>query len=488
LSKVVKLGIFGSMGLVVLALLIWRIEDIHPFQSQAGRRMSAVFDSVAGLDDKAAVRIAGVRIGRVDGVDLVGRRAKVNLRLEKPVGLTRGTYAKISNLGLLGEKYVELVPGPDGAPPLPNHAVLSGYTPPSFDDAMVKLQNIGESIQGITKQLGGGPGGGGINRLLDSLELTSDEIRALVVENRAQVASTVANFDSVSGTLARELPRLANEMSRTVNQISDLVAENKGDVSASLANARQLTAKLQTSVDNLNEITGKIASGEGTVGKLVNRNEAYDKVVGTLDSIKGGVETLSSTLGAAQRFKLDLDLQTYKLSGSNSQSGLRVDIDPSDKKHLYRVGIASTPAGKSRTKTQQITFIGPDGGSSSETIRTVTNENSYVGTGLFGYKGPYGALLWAGVIENTGGAAIDYPLFGRRGLVSFEAFDFAHQDLRNNPHLRLTGRWQFAPNLYLVGGYDDPLEKQFRSLFLGAGLRWSDDNLKYLLGAAASKF
>jgi phospholipid/cholesterol/gamma-HCH transport system substrate-binding protein len=487
LNQVVKLGIFGTIGLAILALLIWRIEDIHPFARQGGRRLAAVFDSVAGLDDKAAVRIAGVRIGRVDGVDLVGRRAKVGMRLEKPIVLTQGTYAKISSLGLLGEKYVELVPGPDGAPPLGRDAVLPGRTTPSFDDAMAKLESIGDSIQGVTGQLSGGAGGGAINRLLTNLEATSDEIRGLIAENRATVGATVANFDSVSATLARELPRLAGEMSRTVNQISALVADNRENVAASIGNVRDLTARLQTSVDNLNAITGKIASGEGTVGKLVNKNEAYDKVVSTLDSIKGGVDTLSGTLGAAQRFKLDLDLQAYKLSGSQSQSSFRLDIDPSDKKHLYRVGIANTPLGKTRTKTQQITFIAPDGASTTETIETFTTENSYVGTGLFGYKGPYGSRLWAGIIENTGGAAIDYP-FLRRGLVSFEAFDFSHQDQRNNPHLRLTGRWQFAPNLYLVGGYDDPLERQFRSLFLGAGIRWSDDNLKYLLGAAASRF
>ncbi len=484
MSQVVKLGVFGSIGLVVLALLIWRIEDIHPFQRQAGRKISAVFDSVAGLDDKASVRIAGVRIGRVDGVDLLGRRARVGIRLEKPVTLTEGTYAKISNLGLLGEKYVELVPGPDGAPVLGRDAILPGRTPPSFDDAMAKLESIGDSIQGITGQLGGGAGGGGINRLLNSLEATSDEIRALVAENRATIGSTVTHFDALSGTLARELPRLAGEMSRTVTQISEILAENKGNVSASIANARELTTRLQTSVDNLNAITGKIASGEGTVGKLVNKNEAYDKVVGTLDSIKGGVETLSSTLGAAQKFKLDLDLQSFRLNAGQSRSGLSIDVDPSDGKHLYRIGVASTPDGRRTTKTQDITFTGPDGASTSETITTFSSENTYVLSGLFGYKGPYDTRLWAGVIENTGGGAIDYPLFGRRGLLSFEAFDFNREE-KKKPHLRLSGRYRFAPNLYLIGGYDDPLET--KSLFLGAGIRWNDDNLKYILGAAAGK-
>jgi phospholipid/cholesterol/gamma-HCH transport system substrate-binding protein len=68
--------------------------------------------------------------------------------------------------------------------------------------------------------------------------------------------------------------------------------------------------------------------------------------------------------------------------------------------------------------------------------------------------------------------------------LSFEAFDFS-RPLNQRAHLRLTGKWQLHPNLYVIGGYDDPLEQ--RSFFLGAGIRWKDDNLKYLLGSA-SKF
>jgi phospholipid/cholesterol/gamma-HCH transport system substrate-binding protein len=42
------------------------------------------------------------------------------------------------------------------------------------------------------------------------------------------------------------------------------------------------------------------------------------------------------------------------------------------------------------------------------------------------------------------------------------------------------------PNIYLLGGYDDPLESEFESVFFGAGIRWKDDDLKYLLGSLPS--
>jgi phospholipid/cholesterol/gamma-HCH transport system substrate-binding protein len=479
MGQAVKVGIFATFCLVVLAVLIWKIEDINPF-TQKGMRIGARFDTVAGLDDKASVRLAGVKVGKVDGIGLEGRRAHVSLLLDRPLPLTAGTTARISNMGLLGDKYVELVPGPPGAPLLPPGAVIEGRTPPSFDQAMEKLNSIGDSIQKVTGTLAGGDVGGSINRLVADLQATSAEIRALVAENRANVADTVRNFDRVGATLSRELPRIADQMNRALAEIHDVVAENRGDLSASMGNIREVTGKLQTSVDNLNKISDKIARGEGTIGKLVNSEEAYNGVVSTLDSIKGGVDTLAGTLGAIRRFRIDLDLQAAALQHGDSLSSLHLDIDPQDGKHLYRAGLSLAPEGKRHDKTQAITITDPDGTTHTTTVRTLTTETEYNATGLFGFHGPRDVRLWAGVIEGHGGAQVEYPLFDHRFWLSFEAFDF-NRPQNQAAHLRLTGRWQLHPNLYLVAGSDDPLERD--SLFVGGGIRWTDDNLKYLLGS-----
>jgi phospholipid/cholesterol/gamma-HCH transport system substrate-binding protein len=480
MSQAVKVGLFATVCLIVLAVLIWKIEDINPFTKEA-KTVDAVFDSVAGLDDKATVRVAGVRVGRVQAVGLDGRRARVTLLLEQPVALTEGSYARIANLGLLGEKYIELIPGPMDAPPLPPGVVLPGKTPPTIDEAIAKINDIGTSIQQVTGSISGANLGESLNKLISEFELTSREIRLVVAENRANVAATLANANQASATLARELPRLAGQMDRTLQQIETLIAGNKGNVSDSLSNIREVTDRLQTSVDNFNQISGKIASGQGTIGKLVNDEKAYDEVLSTLDSIQGGVESLSGTLGAINKFKIDLDMQGYYLPDQDgSQTNFLVDIDPQDNQRLYRAGLASPPGGKRKEKTQTVTVTNPDGTSEVTTINTVTNERTYAATGLFGYRGPRDVRLFAGLIENAGGAQVEVPVFQDRFLVSFEAFDFNRpQDL--SPHLRLTGRWRFHPNLYVVGGYDDFLEND--SFFLGGGIRWNDENIKYLAGA-----
>ena len=493
MKSLVKVGVFATVCLVILALLIWQIEDWNPFVKQ-GQRIDAVFDSVAGLDDKASVRVAGVRVGEVDGVGLQGNRARITLRLDKPLPLTVGTTARIANLGLLGEKYVELIPGPPDAPPLPPGTVLVGSTPPSIDDAMAKLSDIGESIQKVTGQLTGSNFAGNLDRLVTDIQLTSAEIRALVAENRANVASSIRNFDQMGSTLARELPRLADNMNRTLDQLTAVIDENRGDLNTSMGNVRELTEKLQTSADNLNRISSQIASGQGTLGKLINDETAYNEVISTLDSIQGGVETLSGTLGGINKFKIDLDMNGYYLpsledsdSEGLSQAGFRLDIDPQDNIRLYRAGVSSTPFGKRREREQTITVTGPDGVPFQTTVNTITQDRTYAFTGLFGLRTPQDLRLYAGLIENTGGAQVEYPLpiLDRRLWLSAEAFDFSRPgDLA--PHLRLMGRYQFHPNLYLLGGYDDPLEEG--SFFLGGGIRWTDENIKYLLGLAGSAF
>ena len=142
MSSSVKVGIFFTVALALLAALILRIEDWNLFGPK-GKRIDALFETVVGLDDKSAVRVAGVRVGRVDGIrlDPSGRSARVTLLIETELTLTEGALATIANQGMLGDKFVELDPGPAGAPPLAPGALLPGKSAIGFDQAMAKIES-----------------------------------------------------------------------------------------------------------------------------------------------------------------------------------------------------------------------------------------------------------------------------------------------------------------------------------------------------------
>ncbi len=367
--------------------------------------------------------------------------------------------------------------------------MLPGATTPTFDDAMAKLSEIGDSIQGITGSFAGEGGGESLGRLIENLEATTVEIRALVAANRAQVDSTIRNFESVSATLARELPVLTAQAQALVGQIEAVIAENRAQLAGSMENIEALTTDLRSSVDRTStQISGKIASGEGTIGKLVNSEEAHDELVSTLDSIQGGVEALTDTLGRVNRLKLDLGLEGGYLQDREdwlTTFGVTLDPNAEDDNKIYRVAVSTTPAGNLTEKTVRETITLPDGTTQTTLRETVVSEDKAVFSALLGVRLDNGARLWGGVIEEELGVEVEYPFFDRRAWLGLQAFDFSREPDRE-PHLRLSGRFYVHPNAYIWGGYDDPLESDFDALFLGGGITWNDDNLKYLLGSVPS--
>ncbi|MEO8587077.1 MAG: MCE family protein, partial [Acidobacteriota bacterium] len=109
MTTTAKIGAFFVVVLVALGVLILKIEDIHFGKKARTVSADAHFKDVAGLDDKSAVRIAGVRVGKVDGISLrPDGTALAHLALDPNVELHQGAIAQVRSLGMLGDKYVEL--------------------------------------------------------------------------------------------------------------------------------------------------------------------------------------------------------------------------------------------------------------------------------------------------------------------------------------------------------------------------------------------
>ena len=482
MSQALKVGIFGVIALVVLAYLILQVEQWSPFAPE-GVRYQAAFDSVAGLDDKASVRVAGVVVGRVDGVGLgEDGRALVTLLLVQPVELREGASARIANLGILGDKFVLLDAGPAGAAILPPGTVLPGESPVSFDDALAKLNGLAGSLEESFTSIAGGGQESAIRRLLDSLEATSNEIGLLVADNRGQISDTVGHFAEVSATLSRELPRLADQMERVLAEIEGVVGDNRGDLRETMTQVRDATDGIRVSIDNLNEISGRLARGEGTVGKLLTSEETHDQLLSTMGTIESGVQELSDTLGRVRKLKLDLGFDSYWLDEINeARTTFSIDLDPQSSDRSYHLALVDDPRGRVKVNTEVTEVTLPDGTTETTTVRRVNTEEKSTFDAQFGFGFGSAGRLRAGLFQSTAGLGVDWQA-AKDFSLSLEAYDFGREeDL--DPHLRLIGRWRFHDNFFLQGGYDDFLEGDRDSIFFGGGLRWSDDDLKYLLGS-----
>ena len=482
MSNTVKIGIFVSAALVLLAYFILKIEDVRLFTGDAAR-VEAAFDSVAGLDDKAAVRIAGVRVGRVDGIRLVNDRALVGLLFERRVELREGAHATVATQGLLGDRHISLYPGPADAPPLSEGAVLPGTTPVSLDQAIERFNQIGVAVDETLTAMDPTRSGEAIREALASLRETTATIRDIVRTNQSQVGDTIQNFERVSAVLAAELPRISRQTGEVIAAVERILAENRGDVRRSMEQLADASETLKSSLVHFETISGRLAGGEGSVGKLLTEDTAHDQLVSTLASVESGVASLSDTLNRVRRLQLELGFEGYYLEASEEpHSAFRLRFDPGgDSNRFYQVGLVDDPRGRVRSKTVQETLTRPDGTREVTTVETLSVEDKQTLSAQVGFVN--GATSFrAGLFESTGGAAIDYSVFDRKLRLTLEAFDFGRED-DLNPRLRLSTRWSFHKHAYLVGGVDDLIESRRQSIFLGAGFHWTDDELKYLLGA-----
>lgn len=476
MSTAAKVGAFFLVALAITGLLIWKIEDLRIGRGVT-QKVTVQFKDVGGLDEKTAVRVAGVRVGRVTKIHLVEGKALVEIELDRDVALRQGASASIESLGLLGEKYVELVPGPFGAPPLPDNSVIVGGVPVSFDEITKLARDIEVDIKEITRSLkdsiGGPEGEERLVSLVENMRVISEQVRAMVEANRAGVDATVANF--------REFSSAMNEL---VARVDSLFASNEGNLSQGISNIREVSGKLETTADNLNQITGRIKEGEGTVGKLVQSDEAHKNFNDALVAVKEGVASLNKALGAIGRTKIDLGLRAEHLAAHGKGKGyFTLDINPPNSPRFYRVELVSQPFGRRKSTTTVERTVFPDG----HTEQTITDSDElrddFAISALFGYR--WKDLVGrGGLIESRGGGGIDYLLLKDRLRFSADLWDF------NRPgdfsaHAKLSGRYYFSPSVFVTGGWDDFLNRKrdADSIFVGAGLRWTDDDIKYLMGS-----
>ncbi len=491
MTPAAKIGLFMLVGLIILGAFIIKIEDIPIGERGDRQTVRAVFPSVAGLDRQAAVRIAGVRVGKVEEIQLDGNRALLVLSLQPDVRLHQGAAAQIANLGMLGDKYVEIVPGDPTAPLLDPDTILEGGSPPSFDDVLRVANDIGADVKQVTAalrdSLGGAEGAQAISEIVANIREITAALKQLIAENQANVNATTANFRDFSTTLRDELPRIADKINALAEQLQGVVGENRDNFQGSLANIRDLSDRLKTSADNLNTITGKIAAGEGTIGKLVNDETTVDNLNETLDSIDSGVKTLQDSIGRIQRFRLDMTLRTEALPGiSESRSAFGFDLWMTSKR-FWRVEGVDAPFGPSRTKTETITTDYPDGSFETFTRTTTRTEDKITFNAQVGYRLWPTTTVRAGLFESSGGVAVDHELrVAQRPLrLTLEAFDL-NRDLSDSPHLRFETRYFLTPSVFLMAGWDDPLFSDRSSVLFGGGVTWTDEDVKYSLGLAGS--
>jgi phospholipid/cholesterol/gamma-HCH transport system substrate-binding protein len=138
----VWVGLFVLLGAAAILFLALQSANLLSLSFQPTYRVVAKFDNIGGLKKQAAVKSAGVVVGRVDSIDFDDKtfQARVTLALDQRYVFPKDSSLKILTSGLLGEQYIGVEPGAD------DRNLAAGDTITSTQSAVVLENLIGQFL------------------------------------------------------------------------------------------------------------------------------------------------------------------------------------------------------------------------------------------------------------------------------------------------------------------------------------------------------
>ncbi|MBT2453167.1 MCE family protein [Streptomyces sp. ISL-43] len=255
----------GAAGLTVIALLIAAAFNAESLPLiGGGETYSAAFSEAGGLRSGDEVRIAGVKSGKVDEVELAGDHVKVTFRIKGDPELGARTGASIRIKTILGAKYLALEPKGSGRLK-PGSEIPLSRTVPAYD-VVAAFSDLTTTTEQIDKQ-----------RLAASL----DTISATFEDAPEEVKASIQGLSKISRTVASRDEAL-RELLDHANGVTGVLAERKdefgklvkdGDKLFKEIHARRqaIHALLGSSVDLSVQLSGLVRDNRAEIGPALSR-------------------------------------------------------------------------------------------------------------------------------------------------------------------------------------------------------------------------
>ncbi len=473
-----KVGAFFLASIGVLGVLILRTEKLELFGKKNGHRYAMEFKQVAGLNPQGHVRVAGVKVGTVQEIRLEGGQARVIISLPENLPIYSDATVKLSSIGILGEKYIDLDPG-HSPTVMAENSTIASHEGASIDNLMETLAAVSKDVKGITgalnESIGGEAGRQKLDEIVDNIRVLTAEFRSMAQENHGAINATMANAQAITGELKDRLPKLAQQFEDLGRNLNGLVTETRPEMLGMTADIRKLATSFQSTSENIRSITDKMNKGEGTIGKLLN-DEA------TVQKINQAVDNVNEMMGGLKTMELRLDMGGSRWTKrGDSQTGLGIEIAPTHD-YWYSLGLNSTPDGKI---TERTTLVSPIPGSPT-TTKEVTTDQTFTVSAQFAKRLGENFVVSGGVVEGKGGGGLEFRALEDRFRSGALAYDFSKRDDKPKPRYRLTTSYQFWKGLYGQVGVQDIANPELRTFFFGGGVRWKDQDMKKLLGLMSS--
>ena len=225
------------------------------------------FNDITGLEPADMVSVSGLRIGKVDDFELRGLKVFVTISISPDVQLPTDSHAQIKSLGMVGEKFIDIRPGTS-----PNFLkdgdTLQGKSVSDFSDLtgsaeglMLQAEELLGNIKIAFKNIFDAQGQADLKETLAHLRSLS----ATLNNNSGHIAKTLMNIDSLSTNLSEILTARRGEVESSIKNFSEASNRLEG-----------LTNKMDKSMTSVQSLLAKIENEEGSVGKVIAKDDLYN--------------------------------------------------------------------------------------------------------------------------------------------------------------------------------------------------------------------
>jgi phospholipid/cholesterol/gamma-HCH transport system substrate-binding protein len=460
-----RVGLFAVVAIAAMVYVSMATRD-NPFKDQ-GYTLHARLGSAQGLRDGSAVELAGVKVGAIDVIRVEENQAVADISMKSDFKLPLDSKVVVASRGLLGDTLLKITTGTAVETLGDGDWIEASLPPPSIADLQSQLGTIATDIQAITGSL--------------RLMLDSEETRGSVTAIIRNVEGLTGEFESITRRNGEDLDAVIDNMRRLTESIAEIVDESRPDIADELDAIKQATGTLNQGLIRVESIAAKIDEGEGTIGQLVNDDTL-------IRSVNDTVADIGDLVASVNRFQIEVLYRgefhfTHRGPtvgfGMKNTVGVRVKPKPD---YWYLFEFVDDPQGDLDEEV-----IYNDVGEGYDRRSEVTRKRSLQVSLMFA-KRFKDLVLRFGLKEGTGGAGVDLYLLHDRLSFHLDVHDFKWAGWPErigvpNVHFRL----QVVPmdHIYVTAGVDNIVNgivSESPTWFVGAGLWFTDNDLKWILG------
>jgi len=288
LSNEIRLGmvIFAAVVVFVGGVIYLRGVD---FQKRE-YTLTIFYNNVNGLQEGDPITIAGLSVGKVEEMKLIGSAIAVTVQIQNKVQFPIDSKAYIKSSSLMGGKLIAITPGLEPAM-LHNGDTLTGSYEADLTELTSTLAPISSNVLGILQRVNttfDEKTRGNIQAILADVNRSSAELERIIHNEGERLDYAIGNFGVFSANL-----------SRFAVSLDTIALAQRNNVDTSMAAIREVTNNLQLASENLKSTTQsldivlhRIERGQGTIGKLVQEEKLYNDI----DSLASNLNLLVKDL------------------------------------------------------------------------------------------------------------------------------------------------------------------------------------------------